>query len=60
MKMPDSVYNEYLNMIRDYNGTKEYLQSIYDSIYAKYDDGSDMLYRLDKYQSKWVMNLHQK
>lgn len=58
MRMPDSEYNNYLHIIRDYTGSKEALQAMYDEICMKYDDGKDLLYRLDQYQSKYVMNLH--
>lgn len=59
MRMPDREYNDTMRMIKDWRGTKEELQAVYDRIYANYDDAKEMLYRLDKYQSKWTMNLHQ-
>lgn len=59
MRMPDREYNEVLRRIKDWRGTKEELQALYDRIYDSYDDGKEMLYRLDKYQSKWTMNLYQ-
>lgn len=58
MKMPDREYNEIMHMIRSWSGSKEALQRLYDDIYYKYDDGREMLRRLDQYQSKWTMNLH--
>ena len=58
MNMPASEYNEICKMVRNWTGTKEQLQALYDSIYARYDDGSEMLRRIDKYQSEWTMNLH--
>ena len=58
MRMPDNVYNDLLHKIKEWRGSKEELQRLYDEIYYKYDDGADMLRRLDKYQSKWTMNLH--
>ena len=58
MKMPDSEYNSLKQLISDWSGTKEELQMIYDKVAWTYDDGSEMLRRLDKYQSKWSMNLH--
>ena len=58
MKMPDSEYNSLKQLISNWNGTKEELQMIYDKIAWTYDDGPEMLRRLDKCQSKWSMNLH--
>ncbi len=58
MNMPGSVYNEMYRRVRDWTGTKEELQELYDYIYATYDDGSDILRRIDTYQTKWIMNLH--
>ncbi len=59
MRMPDSEYNRVYKVVRDWTGSKEGLQKLYDEIYYEYDDGADMLYRIDKYQTKWTMNLHQ-
>lgn len=59
MRMPDSEYNRVYKVVRDWSGSKEGLQKLYDEIYYEYDDGADMLYRIDKYQTKWTMNLHQ-
>ena len=58
MRMPDREYNELMRLIRSWSGTKEGLQRLYDEIYYKYDDGREMIRRLDTYQSKWTMNLH--
>ena len=58
MNMPSSEYNELIKRIRDWNGSKEGLQRLYDDIYYKYDDGKEIIRRLDSYQSKWTMNLH--
>lgn len=58
MKMPDSEYNSLKQLISNWNGTKEELQVIYDRIAWTYDDGPEMLRRLDKCQSRWSMNLH--
>lgn len=58
MKMPDKEYNEALKMVKNWAGTKEELQSFYDNIYNKYEDGRDIIRRLDQYQRKWTMNLH--
>lgn len=58
MKMPDSEYNSLKQLISNWNGTKEELQMIYDRIAWTYDDGPEMLRRLDKCQSGWSMNLH--
>ena len=58
MKMPDSEYNSLKQLISNWNGTKEELQMIYHRIARTYDDGPEMLRRLDKCQSRWSMNLH--
>ena len=58
MKMPDSEYNSLKQLISNWNGTKEELQMIYDRSAWTYDDGPEMLRRLDKCQSRWSMNLH--
>lgn len=59
MRMPDREYNETMHKIKDWRGTKEQLQALYDRIYENYEDAREVLYRLDKYQSKWTMNLYQ-
>ena len=58
MNMPSDEYNRMIDLVRNWNGTQEGLQKIYDDIYYSYDDGRDMIRRLDSYQSKWVMDLH--
>ena len=58
MNMPSSEYNDLYRRVRDWNGTKESLQRLYDDIYYKYDDGREIIRRLDSYQSKWTMDLH--
>ena len=58
MKMPDSEYNSLKRLISDWKGTKEELQMIYDKVAWTYDDGPEMLRRLDENQSKWSMDLH--
>ena len=59
MRMPDSEYNTIMREIKDGRwNNKEALQRLYDEIYYKYDDGAEMIKRLDSYQSKWTMNLH--
>ena len=59
MNMPAREYNEFYRIVRDWNGSKEGLQNLYDEIYNKYDDGKEILQRVDSmYQRKWVMNLH--
>ncbi len=58
MNMPSDEYNRMLDLVRNWNGTKEALQKIYDEIYYSYDDGREMIRRLDSYQSKWTMDLH--
>lgn len=58
MNMPDSEYNSLMQLISAWRGTKEELQQLYDKLMWSYDDGSEMIRRLDKYQNKWSMNLH--
>ena len=58
MNMPSGEYNRVYRLIRDWFGSKEALQALYDEIFRKYDDGREMIRRLDSYQSKWTMNLH--
>ena len=58
MKMPDSEYNVLIKVISNWQGTKEDLQAVYDKIAWTYEDGPEMLRRLDKYQRKWGRNLH--
>lgn len=58
MNMPSSEYNRLIDVVRNWSGTKEGLQKLYDEIYYSYDDGRDMIRRLDSYQSKWTMDLH--
>jgi len=58
MNMPSAKYNELIKVISNWSGDKDALQKLYDEIYYNYDDGSEMLRRLDVYQSKWTMNLH--
>lgn len=61
-KMSNSEYNDYKRLIQDRfqygSGTKEELQRLYDMIIGRYDDGAECLKMLDKYQTKWTMNLH--
>ena len=54
MKMPDSEYNVLIKVISNWQGTKEDLQAVYDKIAWTYEDGPEMLRRLDKYQRKWA------
>ena len=58
MNMPSSEYNELYRRVRDWSGSKEALQRLYDEVYYKYDDGREILRRVDSYQSKWRMDLH--
>ena len=58
MDLPGSEYNRLMRSISQWTGTKEELQALYDQIARSYDDGAEMLRRLDAYQSKWRMNLH--
>lgn len=59
MNMPAKEYNEFYRIVRDWNGTKEDLQALYDSVYDSYDDGAEILRRVDSfYQRRWTMDLH--
>ena len=58
MNMPSREYSEVCERVRDWKGTKEQLQRLYDEIFEKYDDGREMLRRIDTYQHQWTMNLH--
>lgn len=58
MKMPDKEYNSLKELISNWDGTKDALQRIYDRVALTYDDGSEVLHWLDRYQTKWCMNLH--
>ena len=58
MNMPSNEYNRLIDVVRNWSGTKEGLQKLYDEIYYSYDDGRDMIRRLDSYQSRWTMDLH--
>ena len=61
-KMSGSEYDDYKKIIQDRfqygSGTKEELQRLYDMIISRYDDGSECLKTLDKYQTKWTMYLY--
>lgn len=59
MKMPASKYNDFYKVVRDWSGSKEALQKLYDEVYYKYDDGAEILRRVDSmYQRRWTMDLH--
>ena len=58
MKMPDREHEVLKKVVYDWKGTKEDLQAVYDKIAWTYEDGPDILRRLDKLQSKWRMDLH--
>lgn len=59
MKMPASEYNSFYKVVRDWNGSKEALQQLYGEVYYKYDDGAEILRRVDSmYQRRWTMDLH--
>lgn len=59
MKMPASEYNDFYKIVRDWSGSKEALQRLYDEVYYKYDDGAEILRRVDSmYQRRWTMDLH--
>jgi len=58
MNMPNDEYYKMREIISEWRGTQESLQKLYDEIYYKYDDGAEMLRRLDSYQRQYSMNLH--
>ena len=58
MNMPGSEYKRLMQLISNWIGTKEELQALYDKIACSYDDGPEMLRRLNQYQNKWHMDLH--
>lgn len=59
MNMPAREYNEFYRVVRNWSGSKEGLQKLYDDVYYKYDDGAEILRRVDSmYQRRWTMNLH--
>lgn len=58
--MPTRDYENYRDLISNWPGSQSALQNVYDEIYRKYDDGAEMLYRLDKYNRRFSrMDLHQ-
>ncbi len=58
MNMPSDEYNKMIKVISNWSGDKDGLQRLYNDIYYKYEDGGEMLRRLDVYQRKWTMDLH--
>ncbi len=58
MNMPSDEYNKMIKVISNWSGDKDGLQRLYNDIYYKYEDGREMLRRLDVYQRKWTMDLH--
>ena len=58
MRMPSRYYDDYRELISNWRGDKNGLQRVYDEIFYKYDDGREMLRRLDSYQHSWTMDLH--
>jgi len=60
MNMPSSEYNEFWRIVRDWSGSREELQRLYDEIARKYDDGPELLRRVDSlHQTRFSdMNLH--
>lgn len=58
MRMSTREYENYRELISNWRGSKEGLQRIYDEIYYRYDDGREMIRRLDCYQRQYTMNLH--
>ena len=58
--MPDSEYNDFYRIVRDWSGDKESLQRLYDEIYYKYDDGAEILKRVESmWQRRFTdMNTH--
>jgi hypothetical protein len=58
MKMTNDQYVSYKHRVRDWKGTKEGLQRLYDEIYYTFEDAPEWLPEIDKQQTSWVMNLH--
>ncbi len=60
MNMPASEYNKIYRQIEDGYFSREELQRLYDMIVAKYDDGCEIVRRLDSlHNHKYSgMNLH--
>ena len=59
MKMPASEYNDFYKIVRDWSGSQDALQRLYDEVFYKYDDGAEILRCVDSmYQRRWTMNLH--
>lgn len=60
MKMPNDVYYTVREQVSNWKGTQEALQKLYDDIYCKYDDGREILERLESmYQRRFSgMNTH--
>lgn len=58
MKMSSRDYDNYKDLISNWRGDKNGLQRVYDEIFHRYDDGREMLQRLDTYQRNWTMDLH--
>jgi len=47
MNMPSSEYNEFRRIALDWRDSREALQRLHDEIARKYDDGSELLRRVD-------------
>ncbi len=60
MKMPASEYNTFYRVVRDWSGTKEDLQRLYDEVFRAYEDGHEILERVESmYQHRFSgMNTH--
>lgn len=61
MNMPSDEYNKISREVADWSGSKDALQRLYDEIYYKYDDGHEILERLESLHQRRFsgMNTHQ-
>ena len=60
MNCPNREYEELKRRVKDiqYHGTKEQLIQLYKQVIRQYDDGRDIVERIDHLQSSWtVLNL---
>lgn len=60
MNMPSSEYNDFYRVVADWSGSKEALQRLYDEIARKYDDGHEILERVESLHQRRFsgMNTH--
>ena len=60
MRMTASEYNDFYRVVRDWSGSKVDLQRLYDKVAEKYDDGHEILERVESlHQHRFCdMNTH--